>query len=119
MPERGPFGVRIRHIVVATLAISLIAVVLIVALNSNQEDADIQRVGAQAIRNEWADADALLPADDFSGPLGLEWIPFRPRESVWSESRIEEHWLDPAPVGRDVLDNRVEQRIDGIFEEVP
>lgn len=119
MRERRPFGLEIWHVAVATILISALAVIVIVAVNTGGESADNQNAGAETLRNEWADADALVPSDDYSGPLRNEWIPFRPREESWSTERVEEHWIDPAPVGRELLDDQVMQRIDGIFEEVP
>lgn len=119
MREHGPFGLEIRHVAVATILISVLAVVIIVAVNTGGESADTQSAGTEPLRNEWADVEALVPSDDYSGPLRNEWIPFRPREESWSTERVEEHWIDPAPVGRELLDDQVMQRIDGIFEEVP
>ena len=107
------------HIAVATLVLSVLAVLIIVLLNSGRVPADTLSVGSEPVRNEWANADSLLPADDFSAGIEPEWIPFRPRRTRWPDDRVQEHWIDPAPVGRELLDERVEQRMEGIFQEVP
>lgn len=119
MRERGPFGITLWHVVAVTVAISLTAIVITVVVNRDPGDADTQNAGQQPVRNEWAEADVLLPSDDFSGPLQTQWIPFRAREAMWDQRRVDEHWIDPAPVGRELLEQQIGQRMEGIFEEVP
>jgi hypothetical protein len=117
--KSGPFGLEIKQVVLATAGVSVLAVILTLSLNWPERSADTVSVESSPLRNEWAAANLLEPADDFSAELELEWVPYRARETRWDERRVGEHWMEPATVGRELLDQQIKARIDGILKEVP
>lgn len=115
----GRFEITPIHVVIATLAVSLLAVALILAVMLPGRSADTLDEPPPPDREGWATVDRIVLPDDFADAGELEWTPYRPRRETWTEEQLDEYWLDPEAIGLDVLDRRVEEQIRGLFEEVP
>ncbi|MFW6293956.1 MAG: hypothetical protein ACOC7V_16775 [Spirochaetota bacterium] len=117
--ELGRWELTGLHLALAVLVLSLVAVLIVVAVMLPGRSADTVDVPAPALRYEWATVDRLVLPDDFESLGELEWVPYRPRREVWTDEQIAEHWLDPAAIGLDVLDEQVEAHVRNLLEEVP
>ncbi len=115
----GRFEITPIHVVVATIAISLLAVVVILAVMLPGRTADTLDEPPPPDREGWATIDRLVLPDDFADAGELEWTPYRPRREAWTDEQLDEYWLDPEAIGLDVLDRRVEEQMRRLFEEVP
>ena len=115
----GPIEITPIHVVAATLAISLLAVLIVVAVMLPGRSADTLDEPPPPEAEGWATFDRLVLPDDFADAGELEWTPYRPRREAWTDEQLDEYWLDPEAIGLDVLDRRVEEQMRRLFEEVP
>ena len=115
----GPLEITPIRVVIATIAISLLAVLIIVAVMLPGRSADTLDEPPPPDREGWATIDRLVLPDDFADAGELEWTPYRPRRQTWTDEQLDEYWLDPEAIGLDVLDRRVEEQMRSLFEEVP
>ena len=111
--------VTVRRIVYATLALSALAVAVVLAVMLPGRRADPPTGGPADRRAEWATAERLvLPRVSWSADED-RWEPSTPRRERWSHEEIGRYWVDPAQIGFELLDRRVEERIRRLLEEVP
>lgn len=111
--ELGPL-----HLAALGAVLVLLGVLAGVLVNSARQPADTQ-TEAPPLRYEWATRDRLVLPEDFGGSDELEWVPHRPRREAWTSEQIAEYWLDPDEIGREVLDEQVEEHIRALLQEVP
>ena len=64
-------------------------------------------------------ADDLLVENELVRGSEPTWVPFRPPRDRWSDADVDEHWIDPAELGVDVLGQQVEETIRNLLEDVP
>ena len=108
-------------VVVAGLAVIAAGIAVIVMIASRPTDTE-NRADASAAPDGPAQvisADDLLVENELVRGTEPEWVPYRPRRDVWSDSDIDEHWIDPAEIGVDVLGTQVEETIRDLLEDVP
>ena len=115
----GPFELGPLHLASIAVVLVLVSVLLGVLVNSARQPADTQSEAPPPLRYEWATADRLVLPEDFAGSDELEWVPRRPRREVWTDDQIADYWLDPDEIGREVLDDQVEEHIRALLQEVP
>jgi hypothetical protein len=114
----GSFELTPIHVVVATGAISLVAVLVVVAVMLPRRSADTVEETPPPARYEWATVERLVLPDDFAVVERFERVPYRPRRERWTDRQLDEYWLDPQEIGLEVLDERVEEQMRRLFEEV-
>ncbi len=112
------------HIVLAVVgAVAVVAVLItatvMVAGRSVDSSSETVEIPVVAGRFEWIDAEDLVVEDELVRGTEIRWIPFRPRRERWTESDVEEHWIDPRRIGIDVLEAQVNENIRLILENVP
>lgn len=112
------------HIILAVVgAVAVVAVLVtatvMVAGRSVDSSSETVEIPVVAGRFEWIDADDLVVEDELARGTEIRWIPFRPRRERWTESDVEEHWIDPRRIGIDVLEAQINENIRLILEDVP
>ena len=117
--DLGGFQFSGLQYVLGVLGLSAVAVLIVLAVMVPRRSADTVDVSPPPLRYEWATTDRLVLPDGFARAGELEWVAFRPRREAWSEDQLAEYWLDPATIGIEVLDERVEEYIRSLLREVP
>ena len=113
--ELGP-----REVALAAGAVLLLVLAgLLIAVISRPESADTEDERPAASGYEWANGDRLVLPDDYGAPAELDWLPYRPRREAWTDDQVAQYWLDPQAIGLEVLDERVEEHVRRLLEEVP
>ena len=119
----GTREISLRLIVVAAAGLTLVAVAVTVAVTVARGSADtvggIVEVPASSDRFNWIGVEDFVVEDELARGTEPSWIAFRPRKERWTESDVEEHWIDPREIGVDVLGARVRESIRQRLEDVP
>ncbi len=114
----GAHEITPLSVVAATLVVSAIAVLVVVAVMLPSGNADTIDSGVRGVP-DWVTPERLIVPDEGAELRQLQWVPHRPRREIWSDDDAAEYWLDPAQIGLDVLEEQVEAYIRRLFEEVP
>jgi len=106
--------------IVAGAAVVALIVTVIVMMARRPSDTEIMDVATPAD----GPLPVVSPADlivenELARGTRPQWVPYRPRRDRWSEEDVDEHWIDPAQIGIDVLNTQVEQAIRDLLEDVP
>jgi hypothetical protein len=114
--ELGPLTIRPIHVILGALALSLIAVIIVLAVMLPGRNADTGSMEpVEEAEHPWATADRLVVPEDFSR-LEFEWVPYRGRRSVWTPEQVGEYWYDPNEIGLEILGERLEAEIRSLLE---
>lgn len=113
--------IRIILALVGALAVVAVLITLAVMVGGRSVDnvSETVEMPVVAERFDWIDADELVVEDELARGTEIRWIPFRPRRERWTESDVEEHWIDPREIGIDVLETQVNDNIRLMLEDVP
>ena len=107
--------------VVGGMAVVAFAVTVAVMSGRRSSDnvAGTNEVSVPAGRFDWIGVDDFVIEDELARGTEPRWIPFRPRRERWTETDVEEHWIDPREIGIEVLETRVNESIRQRLEDVP
>ena len=113
--------IRIILALVGALAVVAVLITLAVMVGGRSVDnvSETVEMPVVAERFDWIDADELVVEDELARGTTIRWMPFRPRRERWTESDVEEHWIDPREIGIDVLETQVNDNIRLMLEDVP
>ncbi|GAB6091271.1 hypothetical protein [Spirochaeta dissipatitropha] len=121
--------IPVKLIVRATLAVSVLIVVLLLIISAFSGRSDRNRQPAAV-----AAPQVLSPLEQIIGPLQLhhfiipnpeeqymnpQIIPFRETGSPWSEEEIEPFWLDPLMIGLEETTKENRRLIQELYENIP
>ncbi|MBU8914403.1 MAG: hypothetical protein KOO61_10300 [Spirochaetales bacterium] len=119
----GSHEIHIRVVLAVFGALAVVAVLIVVAVmvggRSVDNGSETVEIPVVPSRFDWIDADDLVVEDELARGTEIRWIPFRPRKERWTESDVEEHWIDPRQIGIDVLETQVNDDIRLMLEDVP
>lgn len=118
--------VPVKHIVIATLAVSvLIVFVLLVGFFITHDTGTADSVSHQPPRSALEQIIGPLqpfhyiypnPDDEF---LQLQLYPFREPGSPWSEQEIGPFWLDPLTIGLEDVENSNRELVRELYQTIP
>ena len=122
--QLGRHEINLVHVVGVVLLLALVAVGIVVMVMLPGRSADtldtVARVGSgNPAEFAWITPERLIVPDESASARQMQWVPHRPRRERWTDADVLEHWLDPAEIGLEVLDERVETYIRRLCEEVP
>ena len=119
----GTRDIPLTIVLGALAGLALLSVVTTVAVMAGRRSADtdgsVDEVSIPADQFDWIGVDDLITEDELARGTEPRWIRFRPLREHWTESDVEEHWIDPREIGIDVLENRVNESIHQRLEDVP
>jgi hypothetical protein len=115
----GEHGIPVVRLVPVVARLALIGVLIALALGRPDASADTLDAALPPLAYEWVTVDLLVLPDDYASAGEFEWVPHRPRRDGWTDDQIAEYWLDPAAIGLDVLNDRVENEMRNLLMEVP
>lgn len=107
------------YLIVGGLVLAMLVLAVVLASVQSTPDSTENEEVREQPGFEWADADRLAIPDEASEPGTIDWVLSRPRREVWGAEEISEYWLDPAEIGRQLLDEQVEREIRELLREVP
>jgi hypothetical protein len=114
----GPWEIGTSHLLVGGACALLLLILLLLALISRGNDADDIEDGSPS-PFPWATIEWLEVPDELQSGNEPSWVPFRTPREEWSAEEIAEYWHDSSVIGAEFLDQRVEERIRSLLEEVP
>jgi hypothetical protein len=109
-----------RMVLIGCGAVLVIAVVVILAVVLSRSPADSD--GEELVPSSfypWATADRLFVPNELERRVEPSWVLSREPHSRWSPDEVARWWFDPTAIGVDVLQRRVEQRVEALLSEVP
>ena len=124
---------RPRVEVLAVVGVALLAFVITLSVVASRTAERTRRAAAQA-RQESARAnkkplvtteELALGAEDFVLPpldrpeARMEYVPFRPRLTRWSQDLASKYWVAPRDIATEIVESINDRNMQRLFQDVP